>query len=249
MQLNILEIDIGNTRIKWRMKGDTAGGAEGAAGTVAELQASDFASQAPDLVRIANVRADDSLANLQDWITDNWAVESHVAQVSSQCGGVRNGYSDVSRMGVDRWLAMVAAYEQLSSACLVVSAGTALTIDLLTAEGEHQGGYILPGLNMMASALQEGTGIRLQHEVADTSTRPGRITEAAVYNAALAACAALIEKCCAELGQSEGRVAVVLCGGDAGQIKDALNDSGFDVLISPNLVLDGLALACPQPKA
>lgn len=248
--MNILELDLGNTRIKWRMLAseESAVSAEGVVNTTQQLLDSDFAVQSPDFVRLSNVRADDSVPALQQWISAQWQLETHMASVTSQCGGVINAYQDLSRMGVDRWLAMLAAYNAFDTSCLVVSAGTAVTIDLVTAGGIHEGGYILPGLSMMASALQANTGIRLQYEAAQVSTRPGVVTEEAVYNGSLASCAALIEKSAAYMGRKEASLNIVLSGGDAPVIEEALQSAGMEnIVICPNLVLDGLAIAVPEP--
>ncbi len=252
--MNILELDLGNTRIKWRLLSseDGAGvveGIEGVADTVQQLLTSDFIRQAPDFVRLSSVRADDSVSRLQDWISAHWQLECSVASVTPTCGGVVNAYQDVSRMGVDRWLAMLAAYSVFESSCLVVSAGTALTIDLVAADGQHQGGYILPGLTMMAHALQSNTGIRLQGKAVQVSTRPGLVTEEAVYNGSLASCTALIEKSAADLERQDPGVNIVLSGGDAAILKEALQQGvAGKVSIRPNLVLDGLAIAVPAPQ-
>lgn len=68
-----------------------------------------------------------------------------------------NAYADPDQLGVDRWLNMLAAYQMHQSAVMVVSIGTATTIDIVDASGRHLGGYILPGIEMMQSALQNAT--------------------------------------------------------------------------------------------
>ncbi len=70
---------------------------------------------------------------------------------------VTNGYRDPSQLGVDRWMCLLGARARTPRATLVVSAGTAMTIDALSAAGEFLGGLILPGMALMRSALQQGT--------------------------------------------------------------------------------------------
>ena len=69
-------------------------------------------------------------------------------------GGVRIAYADPARFGVDRFLALLAARARLPQGALVVGVGTALTIDLLDADGVHRGGRIAPSPTLKRSALQ-----------------------------------------------------------------------------------------------
>ena len=246
--MNVLEFDIGNSRIKWRFlePGQNRITAQSTAKTVEELLASSLTTLSPDLIRVANVRADDSLALLTDFSLEKWQIQPVIAQVSQECGGVRNGYGDISRMGVDRWLAMLAAYNEFHSAALVVDGGTAFTLDLLDGNGQHLGGYILPGLSLMESALQANTAIRLQDSAGVADTSPGRITEAAVRNGCLGSVVALIEKNLDSMQRSNSEVILILGGGDAGILLEALQINGVtSVELRSDLVLDGLAIACP----
>ncbi|MEQ8313484.1 MAG: type III pantothenate kinase [Gammaproteobacteria bacterium] len=240
---------MGNSRIKWRLQqpdGDSAP-QSGSAASVVELIDSLESMPQPGLVRLASVRADASVAEFASWAESRWSLKPRIATVSSNCGGVRNAYSDVSRMGVDRWLAMLAAYGEIRSACLVIDGGTAFTLDLIDTDGQHLGGYILPGLSLMASALEENTAIRLQSVDTEISVQPGSITEAAVRNGSLASVIALIEKNLSQLQQRGGEVCVLIGGGDAPLLAKALAAEGMaDVRIRPNLVLDGLPIACGE---
>ncbi len=71
--------------------------------------------------------------------------------------GVFNGYAEHDQLGADRWYAMLAAYHLSRKSVVVVDAGTALTLDFIDAKGEHQGGFILPGLQAMLSVLLQTT--------------------------------------------------------------------------------------------
>jgi type III pantothenate kinase len=245
----ILDLDMGNSRIKWRLQQPDGDGAprSGSAASVTELIDSLGPMPQPALVRLASVRADASVAEFSNWAESRWSLKPQIATVSPSCGGVRNAYSDVSRMGVDRWLAMLAAYGETRGACLVIDGGTAFTLDLIHADGQHLGGYILPGLSLMASALEENTAIRLQSVDSEISVAPGTITEAAVRNGSLASVVALIEKNRRHLQLKGDEVSVFIGGGDASLLAKALGAEGMaDVHIRPNLVLDGLPIACGQ---
>jgi type III pantothenate kinase len=247
----ILELDAGNSQIKWRIltMPQDAGievAAHGKSATLNELQSSLPLDLVISLARACSVRADSTLLEFAGWVRQSWDIELRIARVSSSCGGVTNSYADVSRMGIDRWLAMVAAFGQARGACIVVDAGTALTVDLVNADGDHRGGYILPGLNMMADALEQNTGIRLRDRRFSGRITPGTSTEQAVLQGALASAIALIGDSVASLSSSGARVSVYISGGGAGLIAEAMASSGeFDLNIAPELVLDGLAIACP----
>ena len=75
-----------------------------------------------------------------------------VAASQAGCGRLRSGYADPSRLGVDRFLALLAS-SQAARDCLVVGVGTALTVDLLGADGRHHGGLIAPSPTSMRQAM------------------------------------------------------------------------------------------------
>lgn len=247
----ILEVDFGNTRIKWRfIESGSAASQAGHAGSVSSTVSGFLAElqsfQKPEQVRVASVRKGDSLTEFNDWLRNNWGISPRFATVTQHCAGVTNSYAEVSRMGVDRWLAMLSAYNRSRGACIVVDGGTALTIDVLDANGQHIGGYILPGLALMAAALEASTGIRLRSTDDQVMCRPGNSTEQAVHNGALAAAVALIGKTHSAIAADMRPVATYLSGGDAPELLACLDSLG-EVSIVPDLVLDGLALACPEP--
>ena len=148
-------------------------------------------------------------------------------------------------MGVDRWLAMIAAFNRQKRACLIVDAGTALTIDLVADDGRHQGGYILAGLSMAVKALENNTGIILRNRDFSPLAGPGTSTEQAVLGGALSSAVSLIFEALGRLRCMDSGSMVYLCGGDAELLAQALRsrgESGFTV--EPDLVLDGLEYAC-----
>ena len=246
----VIELDIGNSRIKWRARTQDVISAEGVAADVSDLVGTFEDLQFPEEMLVSCVRGDDILGEIASWAKQHWQLVPRLAYVSEKASGVTNSYSDVSRMGVDRWLAMLAAFQQTQSACLVVDGGTALTIDAIDSSGVHLGGYILPGLTLAVRAIEENTGIRLQHHDYSPAAELGSNTEAAVLNGELAQVIALIEKVTRQLiddqsGEAEARaVKILLSGGDAVLLQAALADSSsIEVEICPTLVLDGLALA------
>jgi type III pantothenate kinase len=159
--------------------------------------------------------------------------------------GVSNGYEDYARLGLDRWLAVVAAFNLAQKACLVLDLGTAVTSDFVDASGQHRGGFICPGLPLMRSQLQLHTRRIRYSLVADALTSgwlPGRTTVDAVERG----CALMLRSFAVgqvELAQEYfGKDFVVfVTGGDAPLIEDVI----AECRLVPDLVFAGLALACP----
>ena len=76
-----------------------------------------------------------------------------IARTQAALDGVRIAYAQPRRLGVDRFLALLAARARSREATLVVGVGTALTIDLLDPDGRHRGGRIAPSPALMRAAL------------------------------------------------------------------------------------------------
>jgi type III pantothenate kinase len=233
----ILELDIGNSRVKWRT---LEGGAPVARGHC-RRDAGDWPARLPqaavERLRVANVGGAGAAAELTAWARECLGLTPEYARSTATRGGVTNAYAEPGRLGVDRWLALLAAWRELGRACVVVSAGTALTLDVLDGDGRHRGGYIVPGLGLMLEVLQSRTsGVRFAPGPA-ASLEPGRSTAAAVLQGCTAMIAALIERSRAEPEQP-----VLLTGGDAERLAPWI---AAPLHLRPELVLDGLGIALP----
>ena len=233
----ILDLDIGNSRVKWR----TLEGRR----PVARGQCPRTAPEWPNLLpqtdierlRVANVGGAEVAAVLAAWARGRLGLEPEFAGAERARAGVTNGYAEPERLGVDRWLALLAAWSELDGAGLVVSAGTALTLDLLDDAGRHRGGYIVPGLGLMLQSLLSGTsGVRLEPGPAATLA-PGHGTAEAVLQGCTAMAVALIER-----ARDSAPLPVLLAGGDAELLAPWIT---APVLRRPELVLDGLGIALP----
>lgn len=259
----ILEIDVGNSRIKWRQLAAGEVVSQGIVPGVKEFQELTELALKPNTIRACSVRKGEAYREVKDWLESEYGLLVNSASVKRNWGGVSIQYEDPARLGVDRWLAMLAAYSSVGGACIVVDAGTALTIDVLAANGDHQGGYILPGLALMRASLEQNTAIRLAADSRPSSLVLGHSTDQAVWNGGLAAAVALIEKI-ALAASAHKAVHLLFSGGDAAvlaantnverlsdsKLSDSMNVS-FEV--APDLVLDGLCIACPlrgeEPRA
>lgn len=233
----ILLIDAGNTRIKWGVVDAGRWGAEGTLGHGETAAFSRIAEEHPGLRRAfgANVaggavasdiaRALDGVAPIPEWLVP-----------SAECLGVRNLYDDPSQLGADRWAGLIGARALYRAACLVVSAGTATTVDILDAEGIFQGGLILPGEDLMRRALAGNTA---QLPFADGEVvRTPRNTADAIRSGCRHAQLGAIERMFREIENMPG-ARCVLSGGAAAQLAGQLAIPCAPV---DNLVLKGLAV-------
>jgi len=246
----ILELDCGNSLIKWRV---LTGSADSAAvgGVVDSDEALLRALRGLEKLaligcRLVSVRSDGETAALVARLEQEFLVPVLCAQPAEVLGGVRNGYEDYARLGLDRWLAVVGAYRLAGGACVVLDLGTAVTSDFVTGDGEHLGGYICPGLPLMRNQLRTHTRrIRyddVEAERASHSLKPGRSTVEAVERG----CALMLRGfALTQVEMARERwgsdFTVYLTGGDADLVREALPQAR---LVS-DLVFVGLALACP----
>ena len=170
---------------------------------------------------------------------------------AAQACGVRCAYAEPARLGADRWAALLGARGLTGGPCLVVDAGSALTIDAMAAPGRHLGGWILPGLAMMVGALEARTG-DLAHFRRASAMRVSdgfpTDTRSAMEEGARLAALGAIAAAQAQLAQHAGAPPrLLLAGGDAPALHSALENAE----LVPDLVLRGLARAAagaPTPN-
>lgn len=241
----ILDIDAGNSRIKWRLTGDHEIRSGGVSDSLDAMLAELLARGAePRRVRLASVRGPAFAEALRAACDRHWSAVIDAAVSQDQCAGVINGYRDTRRLGVDRWLAMLAAYHRGQGQCCVVDAGSAITLDVVAAGGRHLGGYIVPGLRLQCLALTGATQIRLPGEAAEQGLAPGRSTEEAVRGGVLAMVVGWLTADPHVRRASDGR-RLYITGGDAAHLAPHLVRLGLSVQLLPDLVLDGLAISLP----
>ena len=139
---------------------------------------------------------------------------------------------------------MLAAYRRAGGACMIIDSGTALTIDVVDAQGLHLGGYIIPGLRLMHSSLEANTAIRLSDNYSTYSESLGHSTDEAVFNGTVTALLATIKQQSASLAKA-GDVEIYFAGGDAELLHGLVGLDRSEIVTS--LVFDGLDVACPHP--
>lgn len=242
-----LEIDVGNTRLKWRVL--DVNRQQVAAGHCAhELAFLDkLHQQFLDLesVCIACVAQVSIKQDLCKHVLVLWGIESQFAKTQKEYAGLQIAYDDPARLGVDRWLAMLAAWHDARQAICVVDCGSAITIDRVDASGRHLGGYIVPGLTMQVKALLSSTGqIRFEGQVEPCNRAWGGSTEEAVNFGVLRMVTSFINAIVDEVADSETVSAFYICGGDASALLPLLHH-GDRFFHRPELVMDGLVIALP----
>jgi type III pantothenate kinase len=243
-------VDVGNAKIKWarfasgrRLRGQ---------GSALHVDAEDAALEAlaaavparTGRVWVASVAAPELTNRIGAVLRHKTGVDPVFVATTREQAGVRCAYDDPSRLGVDRWMAMIAAYARVRGPICVIAAGTAVTFDAVDADGRHRGGLIFAGPRLAADALRRGTGRIGPTEVVSAPPEGlallGRSTDAAVGHGAWLSLSAALERAIAVVAAADGATpAVVLTGGDATTLRRWLACEGEVVA---DLVLEGLAL-------
>lgn len=234
----VLEIDVGNSFLKWRrVAADGRVIERGRLSSREPLQLSFLPTHAAALdVRIASVAGDELNHELERQLRAHGVQRLRFAATAARAAGVTNSYPDPTKMGVDRWLAMLAAWQRCGSACCVVDCGSAITLDFLDAQGVHLGGYILPGMRLLREALLGNTARVFAQAVGEFNPMPGRDTSAAVLNGADFLFDAIQLRLRQQLTPA---TRVFVTGGDGELFWQRLQQGEW----VPDLVLDGLVLA------
>ena len=179
---------------------------------------------------------------IAQWSSTLWGQSPRVARTAPRFGALRNAYDEPAQLGVDRWLAMIAAWQHSKGAFAVADCGSALTVDLVAADGRHLGGYIGPGYQALLAALDaETAGVRAAPSVPE-GTRPGCATGPAARSGALLMLAGIVERARNHL--PEKGAPLYLTGGDAPMLLPCL-EKGDSVVVKEGLVLDGLCHLVP----
>ena len=246
-------VDIGNTRVKW------------AGGDGATLSGHGAFSYAPDTLRreltqrwpgarpdwleqalIASVAGPEVTGTVRDFIADAWSVKAREAVAEPERDGLKNGYDDPASLGVDRWLALLAAWRKYETSLCVVDCGTAVTLDVVLHEeqglsGRHLGGHIYPGLATIRKALAMATGQIQADDDAVPALAFGRSTPECVSNGYAFALSGLLRECIEKVRKEHGaELLTVITGGDAATLPSPLLPAHSRR--EPHLVLQGLNL-------
>jgi type III pantothenate kinase len=166
--MTFLAIDVGNTRLKWalyqtphRQAPLLAQGAEFLE-NIDKLADGAWAALPPPDRMLGCIVAGDALKRRVQEQMEIWEVEPRWVVSRATEAGLTNGYDVPSRLGADRWVAMIGAWHRSlaqgpARPMVVVMVGTAVTVEAIDASGKFLGGLILPGHGIMLRALESGT--------------------------------------------------------------------------------------------
>jgi len=256
--MSVLLLDAGNTRLKWALCERGKFLQCGAFNYEWSALHAQFDEQwaalangdAVEKLVLCNVVGDPLASPLRQWLkgsilyeqafqeTGALTIETVAAQ--SQAFGVQCAYEQPSQLGADRWAALVAARHHITGVSCVIDCGTALTIDVLSAEGVHVGGMIAPGMRMMRQSLRTNTAQIDVAGTADHSIFCVQDTAGAVQAGIMAATAGAVQQILQQCREHELQTPVcVITGGDAQALLPALPEGS---LHDAEWVLKGLAI-------
>lgn len=237
----LLAVDAGNTRIKWALSDAAAAGGwakpgfAAATATAAELAPLGKLAATADAVGLCCVGGEGLRARLGAALAGAKTTE---VVASASCAGVRNLYAQPAALGADRWCALLGLRARFGHG-VVVTCGTAITIDALSAAGDFAGGLILPGRAAQVAALEATTQLSLPpaQELAAVAAAAIATTEEAVATGVLAAAAGAVKW---YINHRELAAApLVLAGGDASWLAPQLPRAQID----DALIFAGIACA------
>ncbi|MDD4914842.1 MAG: type III pantothenate kinase [Methylococcales bacterium] len=238
--MNIL-IDIGNSRLKWAMQQDgvlhpQAALAYRQTDAIGALQQvwQNLTPDAPQKIGVSSVADPAVRREVIALAAALWpAAQCRVPTATASGFGVRNAYRQPEKLGVDRWLALLAAHRHYPGACCIVDCGTAITLDMLAADGRHQGGLICPGLQIMKKSLSAGTAALAYDSQARTPALASD-TAAAIDSGVRYAAIGMMETV---LAGQQPPCRLILTGGDAPGLSPYLRQPH---VVDAELVFKGL---------
>jgi len=242
-----LFIDRGNTATKWQVVEGSNLVMEGVGNnsdsidmTLGEIEKEHFSA-----IVVSSVGSNEFQCALNEWAEKGNHPSPSFIESSSKACGVTNVYDKPKTLGVDRWLAIIAAHSKYDGLLCVVDSGTAMTMDFVLGSGEHLGGYIVPGSKLMRQSLLSNTE---KIHVSDVVIKPGLgiNTAEAVVSGIEQMLLAFIEAKIVEISKKyQQEVTLVLTGGHAEQLAKGL---AVPVSLEKDLVLQGLKEINEQAK-
>lgn len=251
---SVLLIDAGNTRLKWQLRRrfQTVGERDVIAQGIQRYDAGAWDSDwqlpdGPSSTWVGSVAGDTVNQRIADWCASQRFSAPVFVRTARESLGLRVAYRDVTRLGVDRFLAMVGARQHAAGALCVIDVGTAMTLDAVDARGMHVGGLIAPGPGTMVQSLLRGTS-GIQDASRDMPTDMfAKDTSEAVTGGACFAAAALVDRFVTHSATRFGEVPEAFVAGGGRRVVQSLVSAAL--IDAPDLVFDGLmALSMAGPK-
>ena len=242
-------VDVGNTRVKWRMAGREGRVVHLQQGWQVQLCMDWQGLPVPTALVMGSVAGAAVNQALESVAASIWpGIDAHHLCSQAEVGGVRIQYADPARFGIDRLAALVAAHHEFSAqALLVIDIGTAMTLDVLDATGLHRGGMIMPGWRLLCASLANGTagldpsGVRVDRSAQGFQHETTLAVQSGVRCMLQGAALRAWQQASDLLGE---RPVVVLSGGDRELLR--FEKEGWVVHERGALVLDGLEFVARQ---
>jgi len=245
--MSFLAVDVGNTRLKWALYAAPVPGAVMVAHGAVFLEAIDqlAESQWRDLPApasmLGSIVAGEGIRRRTEEQLEVWDVEPRWVVSGASACGVSNGYDHPTRLGVDRWVALIGARHRILARgaprpILVVMVGTAVTVDALDTEGNFLGGLILPGFGLMLRALEMGTA-GLKAPTGEAVEFPTNTSDALMSGGA-DAIAGAVERMHRKLLKRCGQEPALIMSGGAAVKLQSISDLPFETV--ETLIFDGL---------
>lgn len=240
----ILLVDIGNSQIKWttiqsKVLAESQNFARPKTGIKAALNKAWKSLEEIEAVFVSNVAGEKIATQLIDWIEKQWQLTPIFVQSEKRRFGVTNAYDHSETLGVDRWLAIVAGRQHARQATCIIDCGTAITVDIVTEKGMHQGGLILPGLSLMKQMLTDNTDALNDVTQESEFKLLASNTHSAIQAGTLYMVTATLENLINDLQQNfKNEIRFLITGGDANELIPLLPQP---LIHEPDLVLKGLA--------
>ncbi len=234
-----LLFDAGNTRIKWAIADVETN--EILSRGVLERDWSILANFANQIesVWVSSVAEKSTLAEIKAQVGALFGLEAHIVSVTKHALGMVNNYEDLSKLGVDRWVAALGArFIAAEGALIVIDAGTAVTIDLVSPNNRFEGGVILPGFSIMHDALLGRTaGIESSRQ--SVASVVGKNTRDCVNAGVQYGLIGAIEKIICEIISllNDEKPRLLIMGGDAEAI---VASSELDLELQSDMIFYGL---------
>ena len=250
-----LLVDVGNSRMKWniweygtRQFAQETQGVTYKEQTIVSLlnQQWESVEESINQVIVSNVAGNAIADEIKKWCIEHWEVDPQFVETSASFRSVQNGYRNYSELGVDRWLAVIAAQALYpDQEVIVIDCGTAITVDAVTRDGQHHAGPIIPGRQMMFQALASSTA---DLDNVPENNQPVSVTvdntQKAITSGVNFAISSALDTVVAKMRQylidenGANKVVVIVTGGAAEALMSLTQMKDFTV--EPDLVLTGL---------
>ena len=245
--MSFLAIDVGNTRLKWALYDQALPGA------ILRAQGAEFLDHIDKLSEgawaglpvpsnmLGCIVAGDSVKRRVQEQMELWDVAPQWVISSAAEAGLVNGYDHPTRLGSDRWVAMVGAYHRMRAQgaarpLVVVMVGTAVTVEAIDSQGRFLGGLILPGHGIMLRALESGTA-GLHVPTGEVRIFPSNTSDA-LTSGGTYAIAGAVERMVQHVIQHCGQEPACTMTGGAGWKMSPSMSRPFELV--DNLIFDGL---------